>query len=442
LTRDKHRRKDILVGTDVTPPESALLCAVHYGITVPPSDLPRIAARGDYSLGEPATVEECRAALAACLAKGWLRVLDESALRDITAELRNAQVVGPIYPLPQVGGVDFTRPGAGLWRRLRDRLLPGGTRPPFACTDVVHSRSSWYFPGRAAALAWLDDALSRGDVVSASDPSPVGWRWSRRCPPTRPSDVVSASDPSPVGPWRAQWWRRFPGGYRVDIERRCRFQRGCVVGTGWWLPRSPRWASNAKRLRHILDCHNVTLAEWLLLAAMDDHWVKSPTHLPRWVSESAPKAFGVAASEQECRTGLKACLQYGWLRVVDQRAVDEVEALLRDDPAMPPLSGEGEGWSGWGMIDFTPTGAALYRMIAAEYLGPDWEDDLRAWRESYREDHRYCETEEGLRAVLDDYAAAGERVRSNQVVPIGPWCVSWWEWFPAGYRMELQIGEV
>ena len=48
----------------------------------------------------------------------------------------------------------------------------------------------------------------------------------------------------------------------------------------------------------------------------------------------------------------------------------------------------------------TPAGAALYRMIAAEYLGPGWEDDLSVWREYYREGHRYCETEEGLQGVL------------------------------------------
>ena len=34
----------------------------------------------------------------------------------------------------------------------------------------------------------------------------------------------------------------------------------------------------------------------------------------------------------------------------------------------------------------------------------------------------------------------GDFVRASQVVPIGPWCVYWWERFPSGYRLELKLG--
>jgi hypothetical protein len=124
---------------------------------------------------------------------------------------------------------------------------------------------------------------------------------------------------------------------------------------------------------------------------------------------------------------------------VDQPAADEVRALLRNDPTFLPVPSRVE--RRLGEIDFTPSGATLYRMIAAEWLGPDWEDDLRVWHDYYREEHRYCEAEEGLRGIVEGYTARGEVVRSSKLVPLGPWCVYWWERIPAGYRLELRIGE-
>jgi hypothetical protein len=94
-----------------------------------------------------------------------------------------------------------------------------------------------------------------------------------------------------------------------------------------------------------------------------------------------------------------------------------------------------------GEIDFTSCGATLYRMIAAEWLGPDWENALSVWNDYYRKEHRYSEAEEGLHGVVQELAARGEFVRENTLVPLGPWCVFWWERFPAGYRLELKIGE-
>src|ERR1700722_12680832 len=87
----------------VTPAEDALFTAVHYGLTMPPLDLPATAAREWYRDGITVTEAECRAALAACLAKSWLQVIDQSALANITDELRKRRFVGPIYGLPSIG---------------------------------------------------------------------------------------------------------------------------------------------------------------------------------------------------------------------------------------------------------------------------------------------------------------------------------------------------
>lgn len=79
-------------------------------------------------------------------------------------------------------------------------------------------------------------------------------------------------------------------------------------------------------------------------------------------------------------------------------------------------------------------------MIATEFAGPDWEDALHAYTETYREEHWYCETEEGLRGFTEAYAEKGETIQAMRLVSIGPWCVDWWEHFERGYRLEMKIG--
>jgi hypothetical protein len=411
LTSKKRDRAVALAEMGLTPPDFALFNAVHYGSTPSPDSLPAIAAREDYNPdGSVATEGECQIALAACLAKGWVQVIDETALAKIAHELREGRFVGPIYGLPEIGGVDFTRAGADLWRRLCCHCFPDWRSPDF--TDVVHSKTTHYFRTKAAALA----AIPKSDRAYA----------------------VTVIGPTAIGPWRVQWWRRFPDGYRVDIEERMQWQGRAGGGGSHCVMSRPGRQADPLRLRHVLDCHNVTLAEWLLLAAMESAWHRSAFDLPRRAAGPAADLFGVTASEEECRTGLEACLRYRWLRVVDQHAIDEVQALLRDDPVFLPMPRELE--SREGEIDFSPSGAVLYRMIAAEWLGADWENTLNVWNDYYREEHRYCEAEDVLQGLVQEYAASGEVVRASKIVPIGPWCVYWWERFSAGYRLELKIG--
>jgi len=96
----------------------------------------------------------------------------------------------------------------------------------------------------------------------------------------------------------------------------------------------------------------------------------------------------------------------------------------------------------------------------AEWLGSHWEDALIVENCYYREEHHYCETVAALQEVESKYGgdqvrcfktAAGlqqivykhkkENIRARRLIPLGPWCVSWWQRYPAGYRLELEIGE-
>lgn len=415
LAAIERARSEALADLGLTRPDSALFTALYYGFTIPPSYLPSRAAQEDYNPNGPTvTEEECRVALAGCLAMGWTQVIDEPARTRIADELRKGRVLGPIYGgLPDVGCVDFTNAGADLWRQLCARCWPDGGLPTY--TDVVHERTARFFRTKAAALAAIQENRSQ-------------------------EEVATITGPTPIGPWRAQWWRRFPEGYRIDIEERRQWQgRASGGGENCYLDDSVR-KTDLGQLRHVLDRHNVTLAEWLMLESMERGWFRdSAAKLCRVTAESASRLLSVAILEEQCRHGLETCLRYAWLRRVDQRTADEVRSLLGDDPvllAVPRIA------SRWGEIDFSPAGAALYRMISAEWLCPDWEDALIVSRGYYWEEHHYCEAEDGFEGVVQEHIAKGDVVRASRVVPIGPWCVHWWEQFPSGYRLELELGEL
>lgn len=153
------------------------------------------------------------------------------------------------------------------------------------------------------------------------------------------------------------------------------------------------------------------------------------------------------------------------MRAIDQGTVDEVRSLLAADPVLlaEPQTAK-DCWREWhyrtdkrwpgkllpapmpaaprfGKIDFTLVGATLYQMISAEWLGPDWEDALCVSRRYYREEHHYSKAEEIFEAVMQEHFAEGDAILARRIVPIGPWCVFWWERFPSGYRLDLELGE-
>ncbi len=408
----------------LTHAEAALFTALRYGPDRL-SNLPATAVR-EYDRQHLAE-EECRAALEACLAKGWVQVIDEAALGSITEELRKGAFIGPIYGLPQVGEVDFTPLGADIL--LQYRPARPSRRAPSGFTDVVHSKIAYYFKTRAAALERIElenkTAYYFKTRAAALERMELEKQWTPH---------TTATGPVPMGAWRARWWRRFPHGYHVDIEQRWQWCGTCGRGEGCYVP-SPRARCDPLRLQHVLDRHNVALSEWLVLAAMDLAPCSVATLLPRQAARWADKHFGLTASEDICRTGLESCLSHGWLMIVDRHALDVIQALLHDEPALMPLELDG------GEIDFAPGGAALYRMLAAEAFGQEWEDDLEVWKAYYREEHRYCETTDDVAGLLQEYADFGEIVRTSKVVPLGPWCVRWWERFPSGFRLEVEIGE-
>ena len=432
------RARKVLAEMGVTPSEASLFNVIHFGIAVPPSRLPRRAASRHYRLESSVTKRECGDALAACLAKGWLQVIEEPVLAKISDELREGAFLGPIYGFPQTGQVDFTRAGAELWRHFESRCFSTAQRTPFAYTDVVHEKTARFYSSRELAVSGIEKAKID-------------------------DDVVSVRGPFPIGPWRAQWWRQFPAGYRIEIEERRQWQgRGSGGGENCWLERSPP-NTDQQRLRDVLDRHNVTFAEWILLAAMERGSLMRDKSFLYNLAEIARHEFGAKVSPEGYRNGLDACLHNGWLRVVDRQVIGEIQALLEDNAVFLAVPKRAENRpSGYrcgmdpqgnlvplpvpierrcGEVDFCPSGATLYRMISAEWLGRNWEDYLSVANTYYWEEHHYCKAATGFGGMIQERSAQGEVVRSSRVIPIGSWCVFWWKQFSNGYRLELVFGE-
>ena len=232
--RSRADEASVLDALGVASAEASLFHVIHYGITVQPDDLPKWAAHENYSIGVQCTAEDCQAALISCLRKDWLQVINESTLIKIADELREGKILGPVYGFPATGEVDFTTTGAELWHKINDRCF--ARRNSFAYHDIVHEKSACYFVSHHAAVAELE-------TINTQDA------------------VVAVSGPHQVGPWRAQWWRRFFEGFRLDIEERRKWQgHSSGFAESCHFTFSQPSEEDAQRLHPILNYYNVTVA--------------------------------------------------------------------------------------------------------------------------------------------------------------------------------------
>jgi len=410
LRLTKAERARLLAAVGITPAEAALFQVIQYGITDPPEYLPRRAL--NYAFHDSATLAESQAALDACLAKGWLQVIDERALAEIQTTLRADGCLGPVYGLPDLGGVDFTAAGAERWLHFNAYSDFGYSPRPFSYTDVVHSQTAHYFTSHAGAADYLEKYV---------DP-----------------ETTTIHGPVAIGPWRADWWLTFREGVRVDLDVRSQWELARHDDSDNSLPpcigNGPRGRAD---LQDALDRRHMTRAQWHLLNLVRTDPVQE---IVSRASRTSRRKLGVELSDEECLNALEGCLRNGWIRQLDRAAIAEIQASLRLEPAETPLPLDFAARLGG--LDYTPVGAGLYWSIVTEVNGPDWLATFSLTHEYYREEHRYCESRGGCTSgVFGGLATAGKAVRSEQCPRIGPWCAHWSEKFPSGYRLELQLGD-
>lgn len=180
----------------------------RYGVTLPewfvlsligdwPMPAEAVAATASScSEGDPrgrVSVEVCQEALAACILKEWLTVVSHHTLQEIESFLEEQPAIGPVYGLPEAGDVDFTVVGAQLFQDIDRELFGSLLRQRAYSIAKLEGKQRLYSPTKKGALLGVAEIRQR-------------------------YNVVSVSDPIPVGAWRIYWWQRYPKGYCIELE--------------------------------------------------------------------------------------------------------------------------------------------------------------------------------------------------------------------------------
>jgi len=365
-----------------------------------------------YSGGVPVAVEELRAALTDCLAKGSLRVIDAASRERIIDRLQAGAIIGPIYGLPNIGDVDFPDDYAQFPPTTRQRA----SHVPFAFTDVVHSRVERFYATLRAAQA---------DIESLHD-------WPGR----------SASEPKPIGPWRPTWWLECNEGFRVEVEEFAMYGGRCGNEDYCCSNLLPYERGDQPRLNRVLASRKLTAEESCLLNALgtDPRIHTGQTYVPPAV-EHGGNFFGIQVTLAKFSAALESCIRKGWATEATANHRRSIEACLNRDQLFCPLPKQSLVKFHNGCAILTLAGRDVLLAAMHDYFGPDWANCLKVERELYREEHRYCAEMDGIRAAMADYPSNGHVLLNAHVEKIGPWCVYWWKQYPSGYRLEIEMGK-
>ena len=361
------------------------------------------------------TLDQCREGVKSCLAKTWIQVINEDSLLAIKAALKSDAVLRPIYGMPTPDTVDFAPQGAKLLLSLDSSTPSSGCDREFAYGGVLHQKVSHYFPKRETAMAFRNES-----AVSEY--------------------ITSASGPFSIGPWRVQWWRRFSEGFRVEVEERFTCRGAGAPENFWTWDNPPNFGPHRIQLEQSLEDHGMGLDEWLVLCILDEHgYIKEPRLVPHWASEIALQRTGRSLDRQAWETGIEACLKLGWIRILDRVAGEEIQHLLDGDVALVLLKKrrtveEGE-------LDLTLAGSQLYQSVARDVLGIDWDTGLHVEHNEYRAERWYTQTEQGVWDKVEELVNGEGIIMSCNITKIGAWCIRWWNQFPSGFLLDVEIGK-
>jgi hypothetical protein len=95
----------------------------------------------------------------------------------------------------------------------------------------------------------------------------------------------------------------------------------------------------------------------------------------------------------------------------------------------------------YGDLDLTWAGAQLYQSVAQDVLGIDWDTGLHLEQSDYHAERWYTQTEQGIWDKVEELHQGEEVIISCRVSKIGPWCLRWWQRFPSGYLLEVELGK-
>jgi hypothetical protein len=172
-----------LARESLTVGELNIISMTHYA-SLPPRSMIRMAHAEslDGPAWPPSSRLACRDAIVSLMARGWLQIIDDAALRGIEAQMAFAPAFGPYDGLPEFGDLDFTNEGGSIWRRINRDLF--GQDEAEHWTGLGDSESFEYVATSESILRRLLDDETR----------------------TSGREILSVSDIVPIGPWRDRWW--------------------------------------------------------------------------------------------------------------------------------------------------------------------------------------------------------------------------------------------
>jgi hypothetical protein len=405
----------LLKDFDLTPVESAVLGFLHYVDQLPhgrffahvPWEVYGMTESDVWPTGDHA-VENFKA-VRSLYDRGLIRTMTPEDRADILSDLRERGVEGPVYEFSEVGDVDLTPTGARLLSELQNRLARirgyGRNDVDFAYGGMIRQRVAYFTRYREFQEGW---SLRRDPCA--------------RC----------LVEPYEIGPWRAEWWRRFPCGFRSEwlfaYDHLCShpgchqvgFDDGVRVQGEWCSRQSPLSDEQQPLLGFALAERGISGEAWEVLG-----------HFERSTSSVSQRLL------RDHSQGVAECATAGWIAPVDRRFREELERELNADSALLPL---GHGYQceegDWAI---TPAGIERLAEVSRDLFGPLWEDCIRLEQDLGGTALIYCETQRGIENQLEEWEYDRVRVVSHTIEKIGPWCTNWRKVFPSGYKATVEI---
>jgi hypothetical protein len=197
----------LLARQGMTLCEYFVMCSVDYRIGANPERLANDSwqfsqgdRRGEFPL------EAHVAAVASCIAKGWLTVLTEEDVERELSRRRHSELPeledSGVWP----GAVDFTQTGYEIHRDIICKIF-GVEHQQYGDCGSVFLEDRDTFQILAPTLESCRKRIE--DIVSETE-SWCGF----------PAEVVAVSGPFRIGPWRRNRFIVFPEGYRAEVRYR------------------------------------------------------------------------------------------------------------------------------------------------------------------------------------------------------------------------------
>ncbi len=164
----------------------------------------------------------------------------------------------------------------------------------------------------------------------------------------------------------------------------------------------------------------------------------SETFLIKRCVSSFRDTYDEPVSDIYIQKSLKALMERRLLQKIDSKALEAiVSAMPKNDVTPKPV----DGFPGIGDIDFTQEGAHLYLEMRHRVFHPKETDYWCAVLLGEQEGHIQilATTKSAANGFLHDTMPPGSIVKRSKFEKVGPWITRWWEIFPNGWRLEVDI---